>query len=276
RRPTASDVILQLKKALEFQEDYEIWEPKLPKDYKEIIQMSKCPEDYSTIKKEDLYNIFSKGILLQHDKVLLSFDGGNSPVTQNTLVQKNGGGEIALRTERTRLEKFQALAKENLVESRECLKFGNDDFIQRGHMLNVMPDPLFDVYQYYPSAKELWNALEEPFFMEDATRRLSRHTNSLGKEHWDAVNRVIKYLKKTMDYVLEYSRDPLVLEGYTNASWITDQDDYVHLCECGSEAASYELKGLVLKHSEKPSYRPKASFNGLAQSGLNEREEGYA
>ncbi|GJS10879.1 kinase-like domain, phloem protein 2-like protein [Tanacetum coccineum] len=75
RRPTASEVILQLKKALEFQEDYEIWEPKLAKDYKEIIQMSKCPEDYSTIKKEDLYNIFSKGILLQQDKVLLSFDG---------------------------------------------------------------------------------------------------------------------------------------------------------------------------------------------------------
>ena len=40
------------------QEDYEIWEPKLPKDYKEIIQMSRCPENYSTIKKEDLYNIF--------------------------------------------------------------------------------------------------------------------------------------------------------------------------------------------------------------------------
>ncbi|GKA23915.1 kinase-like domain, phloem protein 2-like protein, partial [Tanacetum coccineum] len=37
--------------------------------------MSKCPEIYSTIKKEDLYNIFSKGILLQQDKVLLSFDG---------------------------------------------------------------------------------------------------------------------------------------------------------------------------------------------------------
>ncbi|GKB65961.1 kinase-like domain, phloem protein 2-like protein [Tanacetum coccineum] len=75
RRPTAGEVILQLKKALEFQEDYEIWEPKLPKDYKEIIKMSKCPEDYSTIKKEDLYNIFSKGILLLKDKVLLSFVG---------------------------------------------------------------------------------------------------------------------------------------------------------------------------------------------------------
>ncbi|GKE32158.1 kinase-like domain, phloem protein 2-like protein, partial [Tanacetum coccineum] len=74
RRPTAGEVIIQLKKALEFQEDYEIWEPKLPKDYKEIIHMSKCPKNYSIIKKEDLYNIFSEGILLQQDKVLLSFD----------------------------------------------------------------------------------------------------------------------------------------------------------------------------------------------------------
>ncbi|GJR15417.1 kinase-like domain, phloem protein 2-like protein [Tanacetum coccineum] len=75
RRPTADEVVIQLKKSLEFQEDYEKWEPKLPKDYKEIIQMSKCPDDYSTIKKEELYNIFLKGILLQQDKVLLSFVG---------------------------------------------------------------------------------------------------------------------------------------------------------------------------------------------------------
>ncbi|GKB99914.1 kinase-like domain, phloem protein 2-like protein, partial [Tanacetum coccineum] len=75
RRPRADEVVIQLKKSLEFQEDYEKWEPELPKDYNEIIHMSKCPEIYSTIKKEDLYNIFSKGILLQQDKVLLSFDG---------------------------------------------------------------------------------------------------------------------------------------------------------------------------------------------------------
>ncbi|GKC42748.1 kinase-like domain, phloem protein 2-like protein, partial [Tanacetum coccineum] len=75
RRPMAGEVVIQLKKALEFHEDYEVWEPKLPKDYQEIILMSKCPEIYSTIKKEELYNIFSKGILLQQDKVLLSFDG---------------------------------------------------------------------------------------------------------------------------------------------------------------------------------------------------------
>ncbi|GJV51507.1 kinase-like domain, phloem protein 2-like protein, partial [Tanacetum coccineum] len=75
RRPTAGQVIIQLKEALEFQEDYEIWEPRLPKDYNKIIHMSKCPEIYSTKKKEEFYNTFTKGILLQQDKVLLSFDG---------------------------------------------------------------------------------------------------------------------------------------------------------------------------------------------------------
>lgn len=44
----------------------------MPPDYKEIIRMSKCPEMYSTIKKEDLYYIFSKGILLQQDSVVIS------------------------------------------------------------------------------------------------------------------------------------------------------------------------------------------------------------
>nr|GEU90918.1 protein kinase-like domain, phloem protein 2-like protein [Tanacetum cinerariifolium] len=75
KRPTAGEVIIQLKKALEFHEDYEKWETKLPRDYKEVIQMSKCPVIYSTTKKEELYNMFSKGILLQQDKVLLSFNG---------------------------------------------------------------------------------------------------------------------------------------------------------------------------------------------------------
>ncbi|GJW52442.1 kinase-like domain, phloem protein 2-like protein [Tanacetum coccineum] len=92
RRPTAAEVVIQLKKSLEIQEDYEKWEPKLPKDYKDIIQMSKCPEIYSTIKKEDIYNIFSKGILLQQDNVLLSFNGNgerNEMVSATMFSYKN-------------------------------------------------------------------------------------------------------------------------------------------------------------------------------------------
>nr|GEV30162.1 zinc finger, CCHC-type [Tanacetum cinerariifolium] len=44
--------------------------------------------------------------------------------------------------------------------------------------------------------------------------RLCRHTSSPGKEHWDAVNRVFKYLKKTIDYALEYNEYPSILEGF--------------------------------------------------------------
>ncbi|XP_021994451.2 uncharacterized protein LOC110891100 [Helianthus annuus] len=71
-RPTASEIILQLKTALEFQEDIEIWEAKLPKDYKEIIHMSKTPEIYSNLSNKGLCEMFSKGILLQQGKVFFS------------------------------------------------------------------------------------------------------------------------------------------------------------------------------------------------------------
>ncbi|GJV82536.1 hypothetical protein Tco_1522434 [Tanacetum coccineum] len=37
--------------------------------------------------------------------------------------------------------------------------------------LNAMLDPLFDVYQNYSMAEELWNALEERYFTENATSK---------------------------------------------------------------------------------------------------------
>ncbi|GKC88273.1 hypothetical protein Tco_1148922 [Tanacetum coccineum] len=37
--------------------------------------------------------------------------------------------------------------------------------------------------------------------------------------------RVLKYLKKTMDYRLIYTGYPLVLEGYTDVSWISNIKD---------------------------------------------------
>ncbi|KAD3337414.1 hypothetical protein E3N88_32934 [Mikania micrantha] len=72
KRPTISELISQLKKALEFQEAVEIWEPKLPKDYKEIVGMSKTPVIYYNMTNKDLYEMFSKGVLLQKGKVCLS------------------------------------------------------------------------------------------------------------------------------------------------------------------------------------------------------------
>ncbi|GKE96300.1 zinc finger, CCHC-type containing protein, partial [Tanacetum coccineum] len=39
------------------------------------------------------------------------------------------------------------------------------------------------------------------------------------------LDRVLKYLKKTIDYRLTYTGYPLVLEGYTDASWISNTED---------------------------------------------------
>ncbi|XP_052489868.1 secreted RxLR effector protein 161-like [Gossypium raimondii] len=54
---------------------------------------------------------------------------------------------------------------------------------------------------------------------------LSRFISNLGENHWKAIVRVLRYLKYTRDYRLHYSRDPTVLEGFSDASWIFDIQD---------------------------------------------------
>ncbi|GKF05940.1 hypothetical protein Tco_0036608, partial [Tanacetum coccineum] len=55
--------------------------------------------------------------------------------------------------------------------------------------------------------------------------KLSRYTSNPGTQHWQAIQRVLKYIKKTMDYKLTYTGYPSVLEGYTDASWISNCED---------------------------------------------------
>ncbi|GKC81367.1 zinc finger, CCHC-type containing protein, partial [Tanacetum coccineum] len=55
--------------------------------------------------------------------------------------------------------------------------------------------------------------------------KLSRYTSNPGTQHWQAIQRVLKYLKKTMDYRLKYIGYPSVLEGYTDACLISNTKD---------------------------------------------------
>ena len=55
--------------------------------------------------------------------------------------------------------------------------------------------------------------------------KLSRFTSNPSVEHWKAIARVLGYLKKTMNLGLLYNKFPAVLEGYTDASWITSIKD---------------------------------------------------
>ncbi|GKA60723.1 zinc finger, CCHC-type containing protein [Tanacetum coccineum] len=51
------------------------------------------------------------------------------------------------------------------------------------------------------------------------------YTSNPSTQHWLAIHRVLKYLKKIMDYSLSYTGYPLVLEEYTDASWISNTKD---------------------------------------------------
>ena len=55
--------------------------------------------------------------------------------------------------------------------------------------------------------------------------RLSRYTSNLGKSHWTAIIRVLRYLRHTQNYGLHYTRYPAILEGYSDAKWISDSND---------------------------------------------------
>ncbi|GJY76947.1 zinc finger, CCHC-type containing protein [Tanacetum coccineum] len=55
--------------------------------------------------------------------------------------------------------------------------------------------------------------------------KLSMYTSNPSTQHWQAIQRVLKYLKKTMDYILTYTGYPSVLEGYIDASWISNTED---------------------------------------------------
>ncbi|CAM8993242.1 unnamed protein product [Rhodiola kirilowii] len=59
-----------------------------------------------------------------------------------------------------------------------------------------------------------------------AVGKLSRYTSNPSTHHWEAIRWVLKYLKGTMNYGLVYAGFPSVLEGYTDASWITNLEDH--------------------------------------------------
>ena len=55
--------------------------------------------------------------------------------------------------------------------------------------------------------------------------KLSRYTSNPGAMHWQGIMRVLKYLRFTRDYGLHYIGYPAVLEGYSDANWISNDKD---------------------------------------------------
>ncbi|XP_071928133.1 uncharacterized protein [Coffea arabica] len=58
-----------------------------------------------------------------------------------------------------------------------------------------------------------------------AVCRLSRYTHNPNREHWFTLVRLMKYLRGTVNFGILYSGFPTVLEGYSDANWISDPND---------------------------------------------------
>ena len=56
--------------------------------------------------------------------------------------------------------------------------------------------------------------------------QLSRYTSNPSHMYWHVVRRVLKYLKSFIDYGLHYCGYPSILEGFLDASWITNREDH--------------------------------------------------
>jgi hypothetical protein len=53
---------------------------------------------------------------------------------------------------------------------------------------------------------------------------VSRYQSDPGPAHWTAVKHIIKYLKRTRDYMLVFGGEDLVPIGYTDSDFMSDQD----------------------------------------------------
>lgn len=55
--------------------------------------------------------------------------------------------------------------------------------------------------------------------------RLSRYTHNPNSDHWNALLHLLKYLKGTMDWSLHFAKFAVVLEGFCDANWVSDNDE---------------------------------------------------
>jgi hypothetical protein len=59
-----------------------------------------------------------------------------------------------------------------------------------------------------------------------AVSKMSRYTSNPSTGHWKAITRIFGYLLKIKDLGLHYGRFPAILEGYTDANWISNVGDH--------------------------------------------------
>ena len=53
----------------------------------------------------------------------------------------------------------------------------------------------------------------------------SRYTHNPSSEHWNALHRLLRFLRGTMNCILHFNKFSAVLENFCDADWVTDNDE---------------------------------------------------
>ncbi|KAK1426161.1 hypothetical protein QVD17_14830 [Tagetes erecta] len=120
KRPKTSNVVLKLKEALELQEDIDIWEAKLPRDYKEIIGILKTPDEYNNMRNKDLYDKFSKGIVLPEGKVVKLEAYEKQPGSAKVMKSNSDYVEMTHELEDVEEKIDEQLSSQSKVNGKKC------------------------------------------------------------------------------------------------------------------------------------------------------------
>ncbi|CAM8959674.1 unnamed protein product [Rhodiola kirilowii] len=85
-----------------------------------------------------------------------------------------------------------------------------------------------------------------------AVGKLSRYTSNPSMQHWQAIHRVLRYLKGTTNFGLVYSDFSSVIERFSDASWISNEEDHSSTSGwvflLGGGAISWASKKQTLHH----------------------------
>ena len=71
-----------------------------------------------------------------------------------------------------------------------------------------------------PTSLKIISSQEKSVLIGTHVKNASPH-----QDHWIVVRRVLKYLRGTINYSLCFNAFPSVLEGFSDANWISDLDE---------------------------------------------------
>ncbi|GKE44124.1 hypothetical protein Tco_1471408 [Tanacetum coccineum] len=147
------------------------------------------------------------------------------------------------------------LLEDAIVEAiRIMAKWENDDYICRGHILNVMSNSLFNVYTNVESAKELWGSLVSKYMAEDSSSKKFFVSNF---NNYKMVNSrlVMKQYNEILRILGQYTQHVLKIDESISVSSIIDKlppfwKDFKHTLKHGKDDLSLVQLGSHLRIEE--------------------------